>query len=213
MTDFSLTKIERLLFGIINVLLHPIFMPFYALYIIIHVYSQYYILNNVSVFYLLMVFFTITVLLPSLVLLIMNYLKIISSLHMNTKEERLLAVFTMLFFYIFVVLYFRNLSFPYFIEIFFWALPLIIAILLLSQWLFFKISMHAYGIGSLIGIIIFYRFYLSIFAQFYILASVLMLSGLIISSRLLSNAHSFRETNIGFILGVIVSFLSMLIVA
>ncbi len=208
----TLSKIEKIFFNVIDVLFHPIFIPLYSLYAIIHLYSQYFLFNTESIFYLFVAFFIITVLLPLLVLSIIKYYFLIfSSFNMNTKLERMLSVFIMLLFYIFLYFYFKNLSFPYFIGKLFGVFPIILGVLLFLQLFYFKISMHTYAIGSLLGLIFFYRFQLGVIAQFYLLSLIVLLSGLIISSRLLAGAHNLKEVLTGFVSGLIVAFFSMLI--
>ncbi len=214
MAEINLFKFEKFFFSIIDFIFHPIFIPFYSLYTIIHLYSQYFLFNSQSIYYLLIAFFIITILLPLLVFLILRYYTLLfSSVKMNSKTERLLSVLIMQLFYVFAYFYFTDISFFYFIEILFTAFPLILAFLLILQIAFYKISMHTYAIGSFLGIILFYRFQYGIIAQFYLLSLIFIFIGLITSSRLLSGVHNFKEVLIGFFSGFFVAFVCMLSLA
>jgi len=83
-----------------------------------------------------------------------------------------------------------------------------------SVLLFFypKISMHSYAIGSILGVLLFYRYFFLLIPDIYILTFLILASGLIITSRIALKAHLFQDTLIGYLLGMSSSFSLVLLI-
>lgn len=76
---------------------------------------------------------------------------------------------------------------------------------------FWKISLHAIGIGGFVGFMVGLNQY-SHLANFEIVLPMLFfLSALVLSARLKLNAHSLGQVYAGFVLGICVSFVSFII--
>jgi len=203
-------KIEKYFFTFLSLILHPIFIPLYTLYLIILIHSQYFYFNEKSVLMLLFIFSVLTIIIPLFIVSLMFYLKMITSFHLTTKNERLSVSFILLMFYFFTIFVLRTIHFPYLIQLYFYALPSILTILLITQWLYYKLSLHLYGMGSVIGILLYFRLEMDVISPFYLLFIIILATGLITTARLILKSHTFKEVNLGFFLGIVASYLSLL---
>ncbi len=211
MNDFTLTKVEKIFFNFFTILFHPLLMPSYTIASILLLYSHYIFFNPLAVKMLLTVFFLMTAVIPLIVMAFMYYFHLISSFYLPLKEERIIISATITVFYFFTFYLLRGTFIPSYIFIFIIAMPMISFALLLMQFLIPKISIHTYAIGSLLGVLVFYRFITIMVSPAYILLSAIFASGIIISARLLLKAHDTREVFSGFLTGMIISFFCMYI--
>ncbi len=209
MTTYSIHRTEKFIFSFFSILFHPLFMPFYTLFIIIHTYTQYFIFNNQMISLLLVVFLILTAILPLLVLTVMYLLKLISSYNLHSKEERISVTFMMLMFYLFTTFFFRNVTLPYYIDTFIKLLPFLMFVLFISLIFFNKLSLHLFGIGACIGTLLFYRIELSVISPFYIISSIVLIAGIVATSRLILAAHTIKQVFTGFLLGIMASYLGL----
>ncbi len=203
--------IEKYFFNLVSVFLHPIFVPFYAINILLFTYSQYVIFNQKSVLLFIALFFMVTVFLPALVLMLMYYFRLFSSFTIKTKEDRLAVSSVMLMFYFFLFFLLKNADFPAFIKIFLFALPFIVLALLILQWFYHTISIHMYALSSVIGMLIFYKLQMNVTAPFVCIFVICLAVGLTATARLISLSHNYKDVILGSVLGVFFSFFIFLI--
>ena len=189
---------------------HPLFMPVYAMILIFEFNPfidlqvpkriQTIILTILSVF---------TILLPLITAIFLQKLGVVKSIYMRTAEERkwpfLLSV---LWYYLgFEVL--TNLALP--ISLYLLMIGAISVVLIAHfitlRW---KISVHMLGIGGVIGAMIglSQRFK---FDHFYLILILFFIAGLIGYARLKTNSHNYRQVYAGFIFGIIVEWIAVLL--
>ena len=153
----------------------------------------------------LMVFLT-TFVMPALSIFAMKLTGNLTSIHLNNKEDRVFPFSMVSLFYV-ISTYLFYLKFD--IEpVFILALVSIsiCVILLTSISFFWKISAHMTGISGFLAIIIVIALKNPSTNLVNIMLSVIILSGIIGSSRLYLNAHSPLEILGGFLLGFSVCF-------
>lgn len=156
--------------------------------------------------------FVATSVLPLIVALILKKLKLISSLHMEKKEERVLPFLLTTIFYISVIslLLFYRIIPTHGLLISFMkgaTLSLLAGMIITSSW---KISIHMIGIGGVLGTIIL----LSKFREtdhFNMISAIVLIAGLIGFSRLTLKAHNENQLLAGFLLGLTCQLLPILI--
>ncbi|MCX7862033.1 MAG: hypothetical protein N2449_03490 [Bacteroidales bacterium] len=207
-----LLSLEKYFFTIISILFHPIFVPLYSLLFIFYVYSNYFIFNFKALTLFIALFFIVTIFLPALVFLLMYYLRIIKSLSFSTKQDRIAVSFFMFLFYLFFSLILKDIDLPKFIGLFIRALPFILLMLLFIQYFFHTISIHLYALGSMIGMIAFYKIYFNIMAPFSMIIFIVFATALTITARLISYSHNEKEVYMGAMLGMLFSFIMFLFV-
>jgi len=152
--------------------------------------------------------FTATFLLPLLSALLLLRLKFISSLEMQTKEERKFPYLISAIFYFSESYFLMNSDIPVLIKaLMFGATLLVVSVLLVN--LFWKISAHMVGIGGLCGMMIAVSFRLQINLHF-VLIALFLIAGFVAFSRLKLSAHNPAQVYIGFLLGVSVQLILFL---
>ncbi|MEQ6123736.1 hypothetical protein AAON49_06005 [Pseudotenacibaculum sp. MALMAid0570] len=188
---------------VISTILHPIVIPTLGVLL-------YFIFVNQSVtqkqqLLLLALVFGITYLIPLLALIVLKSLGIIEDFQVKTiKERRFPVIFMIVLFYLLGntlanLPTLRNLGLLFFGT----SLSLVIIYLLFSFKL--KSSLHLVSMGNAVSffLIISNIYYLSLLP---IVMVLILLSGLLASSRLYLKAHTPQELALGFFIGMISQF-------
>ena len=150
--------------------------------------------------YVGVIIFVNTLLLPVLLMLMMKRLKIIQSLKLERKEERIYPFFITSVFYFTTWYIFDSIRiFPFLTMIFVIAITLAIVAAVIS--FFWKISIHAMSMGAVSAAVLYFT------ALHYIISpwpayGLIFMSGLVAFSRLKLQAHSSAQVYAGFLLGV-----------
>ena len=156
--------------------------------------------------------FIATGIMPVIISIILKELKLISSLHMPRKEERMLPFLltgTLYYGVIYLLSSIWNIPLdPLIYKFMFGAtLAIIIGMLITFNW---KISVHMIGIGGVVGIV-------TVLSKtgpevlLYLLSILIIIAGLIGFGRLQLKAHSFSQVIAGFLLGFSCEILILLI--
>lgn len=186
-------------------LFHPLFLSFYGVSIYffttVKYYQPQYIQNR------LLQVFVLTIIIPILIFRVLKKLKLASSFMMESIEERKLpyAIAVALNLYITTFIFKENQPELHY---FFAAITFTSISFLLLSFLNYKASLHA---GAISGITMFTAA-LSIHYQIKIvplLGVLILLNGLIATSRLHFKAHTKIELIIGFLLGLFPQFMMM----
>ncbi|WP_232826797.1 phosphatase PAP2 family protein [Cognataquiflexum aquatile] len=163
--------------------------------------SQYY-----NEWFILMMVFVTTFVIPVLSLLTMKLTGNIGSIHLENRDERVFPFSTVSLFYgISTYLFYLKFEIE---PVFILALAsiTICVILLTSVTFFWKISAHMTGIAGFLAIIIVIALKNPAFNLVNFLLAGIILSGSVASSRLYLNAHTPIEIFGGFLLGFSVCF-------
>ncbi|NSW44597.1 MAG: hypothetical protein HPY79_02050 [Bacteroidales bacterium] len=212
MSDFKVTSLEKSIFNFVSIIFHPIFIPTILIYLTFSLFSSYFIFNPNYVLALTTLFFLLTVIIPLVVLILFYYFKFIQSFYLQSKEERILVSLTMNIFYVFATYSIRNIYIHPNIYLAFLTVPIVSTLFSVTIFLYPKVSMHTFGLGSLIGVLLFYRYKYILISNFEIVIFLFMVSGLIMTARLILKAHDYRDVIWGFIIGICESFFSILCV-
>ena len=205
----------RIFFQIATWLFMPIFMPIYALLLVMYAPSQpfnisednsLFIFSNQNKVAILSNYILFTVIAPIAMYSIFLKLNIIKTIQLDDKKERnmpmiLMAIFCFLLFYTFNSI---QVILPKYVYGLCLAGGIIIALFSLLN-IYFKISLHATGVGILTGFIFAYISE-QLFFQLWILIFVLLVSGIVLSSRLYLNKHNPIELISGYFLSFIITF-------
>ncbi len=195
----------------------PLFMPMYALLLVMFVPSnQDFLFNYDNLFVqpfqfktaLLTMFGIFCVVAPGISFLLLKRSGIISSVEMDTKKERTIPIIVMMIYclvlYVMFVLKAKELIIPKFI----FALPLSGVVvtaffLVINRWK--KISIHSGAAGILSGFVLAYILTQTEY-QVWIFTFTILISGLVMSARLYLERHTFSELIIGWIIGSFITF-------
>ena len=189
----------------VSLLFHPLFLPTYGLYLIFNGDSYLnYMTPEESKRALYTYFFLNTVVMPGLSIWVMKYSKMISSFQLENRKERTVPFIVTLFY--FGLTYFLIKSIPLPPALFAMhtgvMLTVALAILINFKW---KISIHMLGIGGLLGGIL----ALSINLQYNAMGQIcliLLVAGLVGSSRLWLKAHHPAQVYVGALVGFLIQF-------
>lgn len=205
----------KLFAQIISWVFVPLFMPIYALLILMYIPSREdFLFNDDSLYYLpneskialLTIFFIFSIFAPGITLLILKSKKIISNIEIDDKRERLIPLLITagycLVLYLFFVIKSSSLfgGTAIYLPKYIYALPLSgFVTISLFAWINFytKISLHACGTGILTGLIFAYCSN-SIYFHFSLLMIAVFVTGFVMASRIYLNKHTLPQVIYGF---------------
>lgn len=182
---------------------HPLFIPLYITWFLVFVHTSYFVgygdgqkLFMLARIALNMVFF------PLITVFLLKGLGFISSVFLRTQKDRIIPYIASGIFYFWAYLVFRNQpEVPSVMTAFTFAVFLSSSAALMAN-IYFKISMHAIGMGGVLGL------FLLIMRQDNFLMTVplaiaLLITGIVCTSRLIVSDHTPKEIYMGLIVGII----------
>jgi len=193
----------------LSVLLHPLFMPVYAIALLLHLDPRMgWFLNSELRWLALGMVALMTVVFPLTSTLLMMRTGLVSRLDMPTRQERIAPYTITLLYYGFAWYLLREFPLHPAIGRFLIGAfaALLLTLLITLRW---KISAHLVGIGGLLGTFVALGWY---FAPplFPFVMATLLLCGLLGSARLLIGEHTPAQVYVGALLGFACSFTAIL---
>jgi membrane-associated phospholipid phosphatase len=193
----------------------PIFMPFYGLLIALYVPSvQVHFFDQDSLYTLvdelksaiIYMFFVLAVMAPAVSFLLLHRFGVISTLDMENRKERLIPMLLLLIYgillYTLLLVKSGNLLPKYVYALPFSGICVTTCFIFINR--IIKVSSHAGGAGIMCGFLMAY-----LCAQqsyiFWIVPIMVLLSGLIMSSRLYLNKHVPKEVYTGWIVAFVLT--------
>lgn len=184
---------------IISVIFHPLLFPLYGLLIIFMAPTLFWYIPFKVKRILLLVVMTNNILIPVSLLPFFRYRNIISSWIIKTKEERIIPLLTVSFFYSITSVIIFRLQIPVFVKGYIFSVSFIAVIsTVINFWS--KISLHSISAGALNGIVII----LSLKTQVpltWLLIPCILGGGLVLSSRLKLHPDNSIQVYLGFLTG------------
>lgn len=196
---------------IISGLFHPLLMPSIGIFLIFNsgLYASFFPQTYKNYLYLFS--FIATCVIPILIVLIpylFNRMNI-NRIEMEDRKERLAPLFITAICYSMAYYFMGRLTVPPIVNTFMLAtLASVICVLIIT--FFWKISAHMVGLGGLIGAIGAIAFKYSVDLQFMIMVAFIA-AGLVGTARLYLNSHKPSQVYSGFILGILVVSLIILL--
>ncbi len=188
---------------------HPLLIMTYGLLFMMQVNPYQFGGTNNMMIYLIQVV-VISFILPIFSVVLMRMLGLIESLHMEDREERIIPyVSTLIFYFWLALIIYKTSIFPRSFEIF--AIGATLALLFAFFLnLFSKISIHAVGMGGLVAMVIINMLYYSYDDLKNMLLVVLILAGMVGTSRLILNAHEPKDIYGGYLVGFTAQFIVLM---
>jgi len=194
----------------LSTVFHPMLIPTLGLFLIFNLGGHFaYIPINLKRAVYLIVFLSTCVLPLSLIPLYI-LLGVVKNALMEDRKDRIIPTMLTIVFYLLGYYFLSRIQIvPSFIQGFMLATIVVLTIALAITF-FWKISMHMIGIGGLTGAILALaiRFGLDIWLVF---SCILLVAGLLGSSRLVLNAHTPLQVHAGFLLGACAVFSGVLL--
>jgi hypothetical protein len=184
---------------VISVIFHPLFMPLYGMAIIFSAPTLFgYLPFNVKRLLFLIILVN-NVLLPFSLLPFFIHRQIISSWNLNERKDRVVPLVLATILYGTTSYIIFRFPVPGFLKSFIFStglLSLLVTIINL-RW---KISLHSVGAGALISIVLILSMKMLVPLQWHLI-SVILIAGLILSSRLELNQHTPAQVWVGLMTG------------
>lgn len=195
---------------LISGLFHPVVMPFFTLVLMLQAHTFFVgLLPLREILVLMGSVLLMTVLCPFLMIFFLFRAKLLTSLFMEKREERILPLLSTAVFYYVTYYLLKGISLSLLFSYFMLGATLLIILCLFANF-FFKISLHMAGIGGVTG------FWLGLSIRQgtpheYLLSFLFLLCGLLGYARLKEGNHSPAEVYAGLFLGAgLMIFLVML---
>jgi hypothetical protein len=201
---------------VVSGVFHPLLFPTYGAFMLIaanpHIFG---LLGSKASLLWLMVVFILTFLFPTIWLLMMKKLDLVQSLKLETATERIIPYIATCSFYLWAFMMFKpghtNTLFS----------SSLISLMLLGAAIsgfvgffaniFTKISIHTIGAGSMLGLVLaILRF--SYYDLRILFVIIIIMAGLIGTSRLILKAHDTKQVYLGYLAGFTGQFLAFSII-
>lgn len=168
-------------------------------------------LDKGSIVYVLSIIFFLTYIIPVLSIGVLKLTSSISSMKLENRKERLTPfIFVSAYYGLTTYMFVVRLGLDGVIMVMFSTITLMIVLITIIT-TFFKISVHSAGIWGLLGFLISINYKFPDSRLFWPILAVLILAGLVNSSRLMLNTHSPKEVGFGSALGLILSLAAVFI--
>ncbi len=197
----------------ISYIFHPILIPFYAIWFLVYVHPSYF--SGFSAGHKAQVLF-ITLLnlvfFPVLSVILLKAVGFIESFFLRKQKDRIIPYMACGIFFFWAYTVFKQQDqYPPIISSFILGIFLASSGGLLAN-IYFKVSMHAIGMGGLCGLFIIITGSNSMLMT-WPLSIVLLLTGSVCTSRLLLSDHTQKEIYTGIFIGLLSQFLAAFVVA
>jgi hypothetical protein len=197
---------------LVSYILHPIFIP---TYFFIYLMWQFpYAFAGITEWQLKMRLFGVfwlTAFFPSFAVFLLWRLKFSESIFLRTQKERIVPYIITMFFYWWMYYLSRNFTDqPEVLKFFFMGIFIATVFgLILNN--YFKISMHAMGVGGAAAAIILTSFFYET-ANGIPISITLVLTAIVCTARMMVSDHSTKEIYIGLLVGILCQILAYRVV-
>ncbi len=188
---------------------HPLFIPLIATWYLAFLQPGYFTgIPPGNKYYILIRVAYNTIFFPALTVLLLKAVGFIKSIFLKTQRERIIPYVAANIFYFWMYLVFKNQP----------EVPLILTMFIFGIFLsssfglfvnsYFKISMHALGMGALTGLLLIIIFSGLSYSVFLPAMVILFLTGIVCTSRLIVSDHSPFQIYAGILFGIISQLLA-----
>jgi hypothetical protein len=188
---------------IFSYIFHPIFIPVYITWFLTSVHPSYF--SGFSMYqknWLVLRVAYSMVFFPLITVLLLRALKFIDSFFLHTQKDRIIPYIACGIFYFWVYLVFKNQpNIPIVLTACIFSVFLASSAALIAN-IYLKISMHAIGMGGVIGILLIIM-YSNTMLTTLPFSIAFLLTGLVCTSRLIVSNHQPKEIYLGVLLGII----------
>lgn len=197
---------------ILSWIFHPIFITVYVIAFMVYLHPTYFAgfsqqakQQTLLVVLLNMVFF------PLLSIVLLKALGFIESIYLHTQRDRIIPYIACSIFYFWAYLVFKKQGiYPNVLPSFIFGVFLSCNAALMAN-IYQKISIHAMGVGGWLGFFLVVAFSQTMLMTWPV-SMVILIAGLVCTSRLLISDHTNKELYTGFFLGVICQFIAAVII-
>jgi hypothetical protein len=187
-----------------SVIFHPLFIPVIGAWFLAFVQPGYF--TGISPHEKIMTVIRVgynTIFYPALVVVLIKALGFSKSILLKTQRERIVPYIATNIFYFWIFLVFRNQpEVPSILTSYIFGIFLASSAGLIAN-IYFKISMHALGVGSLCGLILIIIFSGFTFSIFLTTMLVFIITGIVCTSRLMVSDHKPLDIYSGIFISIL----------
>lgn len=193
---------------VLSVMFTPFYLPILGL-LILFIFSYLSLLPLTYKLFLLLMFYLFTVFLPTALIRFYRRYQGWTLIELGSRERRAIPYVISIFSYLLCYYIMAATHVPHFMgSILIAALVIQVACAIIN--LFIKISTHTAAIGGVTGALLAFSVIFS-FNPVWWLCIVLLLAGMVGTSRMILRQHSLRQVVLGYLAGVACSFVSVLL--
>lgn len=193
---------------VLSVLFTPFYLPILGL-LILFIFSYLSLLPLTYKLFLLLMFYLFTVFLPTALIRFYRRYQGWTLIELGSRERRAIPYVISIFSYLLCYYIMAATHVPHFMgSILIAALVIQVACAIIN--LFIKISTHTAAIGGVTSALLAFSVIFS-FNPVWWLCIVLLLAGMVGTSRMILRKHSLRQVVLGYLAGVACSFVSVLL--
>ncbi len=202
------SKLYKLFAQIVSYAFHPLLMASVAVVILFSSGHYLSVVNSEIRDTIYSIFFILTFVLPALFIPVLYYFRIISKLEIDVRKERLLPLISSVIIYALAYYFMQRINMPQILlKVIFSSIVVLVILTVIT--VFWKISLHLSALGGLLGFVI----YIGINSNLNVLFIgfiIIIVSGLVGSSRLYLKRHSSWQIYAGFLIGLTLVYLTMM---
>ncbi|MEO6949611.1 MAG: hypothetical protein ABI123_08285 [Ginsengibacter sp.] len=211
--DLHFPWIIKVIAHLFSIVFHPLFIPVMAAWYLVYVQPGYFtgIAAQEKALIVLRVGYN-TIFFPALTVLLLKAVGFIKSVLLKTKRDRIIPYIATNIFYFWVYLVFKNNSeIPPILTSFIFGIFLGSTLALLAN-IYFKISMHALGMGAFTGLVLVIIFSGFQYVVFLPAMVIFLITGLVCTSRLIVSDHTPFEIYTGLLVAIICQFVAYIFI-
>lgn len=200
--------IIRSLAQLVSIIFHPLFINGYVAYYLVFMQPGFFdgMNEKAKVFVVIQVIINM-IFFPAVAVFLLKATGFIKSVFLKTQKERIIPYIASSIFFFWMYLVFRNQSYiPVRLTAFVFSVFISASAALIAN-IYFKVSMHAIGVGGLLGFFINIIFRDSSFGITLPFMTVIFICGLVLTARLLISDHSVKDVYYGFFMGLFLQLL------
>ena len=202
----------KLFGGFFSYLFHPIFVPLYVSWFIVYIHPSAFAGFSAAEKRQTMLIITLNIVFfPLISVLLLRAVGFISSIYLRTQKDRIIPYMAAgIFFFWAYIVFKQQPQYPLLLTSFILGIFLASSVALIAN-IYFKISMHAIGMGGWLGIFIII-FNSNAMLMTWPLTIAILATGLVCSARLLLSSHQPKDIYMGLLVGLITQFAAALFV-
>lgn len=198
--------------GFFSYLFHPVIIPVYISLFLLYVHpSAFSGFSEADKKQTLLIVLLNLVFFPLFSVLLMKAVGFIDSIYLHTRKDRIIPYIAAGIFFFWAYTVFKEQTrYPLVFTAFVLGIFLASSVALIAN-IYFKISMHAIGMGGVLGFFLI-LFYTNAMLMTWPLSLALLITGLVCSARLLINRHEPFDIYTGLLVGMVTQFVAAVVV-
>ncbi|MEI2747589.1 MAG: hypothetical protein V9E88_02365 [Ferruginibacter sp.] len=202
----------RIFGNFFSYLFHPVFVPLYIIFFLLYIHpSAFSGFSDQEKKQTVLIILLNLVIFPLITVLLLKAVGFIDSLYLRTQKDRIIPyIASGIFFFWGYTVFKEQPQYPPVLTAFILGIFLASSAALLAN-IYFKVSMHAIGMGGWLGffLLLFYR---NSMLMTWPLCLALLVTGLVCSSRLLLRSHEQKDIYGGLLIGMITQWVAAVVV-